>query len=180
MMLGKKMNTRDISFIALFTALTVVLAQISIPMPYGVPMTMQTFAISLAGILLGAKKGFFSALLYVLLGAIGVPVFAGLSGGLGIVLGPTGGFILSFPLMAWIIGLGAQTENKFYLALGLLFGTVVNYICGMAMFSLITSKGLDIAFTACVLPFIPTTIVKLIVSGVVGLRIRARRLVPVA
>lgn len=179
-MLGKKMNTRDISFIALFTALTVVLAQISIPMPYGVPMTMQTFAVSLAGILLGARKGFISALLYVLLGAIGLPVFANLSGGLGIVLGPTGGFILSFPLMAWLIGLGAQTENKLYLALGLLSGTAVNYICGMAMFSAFTGKGLDVAFVACVLPFIPTTIVKLIVAGFVGLKIRARHLIPAA
>jgi biotin transport system substrate-specific component len=176
----KKLNTRDICFIAIFTALTVVMAQISIPMPLGVPITMQTFAISIAGILLGPRKGFISALVYVLMGAIGVPVFAQFSGGLGIVIGPTGGFILSFPLMAWMIGLGAQTENKVYLALGLLAGTVTNFVCGMVMFSAITGNGLGVAFTACVLPFIPTTILKLAAAGVVGLKIRARHLIPAA
>ena len=68
---------KDIIYIAVFTAIIAVLAQISIPMPGGVPMTMQTFAVPLAGIVLGAKRGTISTLIYVLLGFIGVPVFAG-------------------------------------------------------------------------------------------------------
>jgi biotin transport system substrate-specific component len=155
------------------------MAQISIPMPLGVPMTMQTFAVSLAGLLLGSKKGFLSSLVYVLLGAVGVPVFAHFSGGLGIVIGPTGGFLLSFPIMAWITGFGAEKGNWMAVALSLLLATIVNYICGMLFFVIITGSSLGVAFTACVLPFIPTTIIKLVAAGVLAVKIRERKLFPV-
>jgi biotin transport system substrate-specific component len=69
----KKINTRDVCLMGIFPSFIAVMAQISIPMPLGVPMTMQTFAISLAGVMLGAKRGFFSTLAYVLLGAAGAP-----------------------------------------------------------------------------------------------------------
>ncbi|MDR3164268.1 MAG: biotin transporter BioY [Synergistaceae bacterium] len=169
----KKLNTREICLMGIFTAFMAVMAQISIPMPLGVPMTMQTFAISLAGVMLGAKGGFFSALAYVLLGAAGVPVFANFTGGMGIILGPTGGFIISFPLLALIIGWGADKGRNEMIA-GLIAGNIVNYIIGMICFTLSTGKGLDVAFTACVLPFIPTAIVKAVAAGAVGLKIRAR------
>jgi len=168
----KKLSTRDLCFIGIFTAIIVVLAQISIPMPYGVPMTLQTFAIPLAGIVLGAKKGTLSTVVYVLLGAIGVPVFAGFTGGLGIVIGPTGGFILSFPIMALTAGIGANKGNKIWLVLGLLVGSVINYLCGMLMFSLVTASDLTTAFVACVLPFIPTAIIKAVLAGVLGVNIK--------
>ena len=89
------LSVTDLCYIALFTALIAVLAQISIPLPGGVPLTLQTLAVPLAGIVLGPRRGTFSTLLYVLLGAIGIPVFANFTGGLGIVLGVTGGFIIS-------------------------------------------------------------------------------------
>jgi biotin transport system substrate-specific component len=157
----------------IFTAFMAVMAQISIPMPLGVPMTMQTFAVSLAGVMLGAKRGFFSALAYVLLGAAGVPVFANFTGGMGIILGPTGGFIVSFPLLALLIGWGADKGRNETIA-GIIAGNVVNYAVGMICFTLSTGKGLDVAFTACVLPFIPTAIMKAVAAGVVGLKIRSR------
>ncbi len=74
---------RDICYIALFTALIAVLAQISIPLPGGVPLTLQTFAVPLAGLVLGSKRGTIATAVYVLLGAVGVPVFAGFSVGRG-------------------------------------------------------------------------------------------------
>ncbi|MDR1581513.1 MAG: biotin transporter BioY [Synergistaceae bacterium] len=168
-----KLNTRDICMMGIFTALMAVMAQISIPMPLGVPMTMQTFAISLAGVMLGAKGGFFSTLAYVLLGAAGAPIFANFTGGMGIILGPTGGFIISFPLMALLIGWGADRGRNETIA-GLVAGNIVNYVMGMICFSLSTGKGLDVAFTACVLPFIPTAIVKAVAAGAMGLKIKAR------
>ena len=94
-MQNSKISIQDICSIAIMTAITVVLAQISIPMPLGVPMTMQTFAVTLAGIVLGAKRGAISMIIYVLLGAIGVPVLANFSGGFQHLIGPTGGFSLS-------------------------------------------------------------------------------------
>ena len=137
------MKTREIVYCAIFATITAVLAQISIPLPGGVPLTMQTFAVSLAGILLGSKRGFISMLVYVLMGCIGIPVFAGLTAGIGAVLGPTGGFILSFPIMSFIIGLITErTNNKIIIFLGMVLGSIVNYVVGAAQFAIVTDSTL--------------------------------------
>lgn len=167
-------KTFDITSIALMTAVTAVMAQIAIPMPAGVPMTLQTFAVTLAGVVLGSKNGGLSMVLYILMGAIGLPVFSGFRGGLAMLVGPTGGFLLSFPVMAFIIGLGIKyIKDKplifwSYLALG----TIINYIIGTIVFSLSTGSGLVPSFMACVFPFIPTAVIKLIVGGLMGIRLR--------
>lgn len=169
-----KLSTRDLASIALFTAIIAVMAQIIIPMPYGVPMTLQTLAVPLAGMVLGSKKGTISTLLYVLLGAVGAPVFAGMTGGLGVVIGRTGGFILSFPAVALLAGLGAETGNRWRLAIGLAAGAAANYLCGTVMFAAIAGTGLYAAFAACVLPFIPTAVIKIVLSGILGIQIKLR------
>ena len=170
-----KISVQDICSIAIMTAITVVMAQISIPMPMGVPMTMQTFAITLAGVILGSKKGGLSILVYVLLGAIGVPVFAGFSGGVQNLIGPTGGFIISFPIMAYVIGLGVEhRKKKGMFVLMLILGTVLNYVIGVAMFCIIMNSSVMTGITACVLPFIPTAIIKAVVAALLGLQIRSR------
>ena len=170
-----KISVQDICSIAIMTAITVVMAQISIPMPMGVPMTMQTFAITLAGVILGSKKGGLSILVYVLLGAIGVPVFAGFSGGVQNLIGPTGGFIISFPIMAYVIGLGVEhRKKKGMFVLMLILGTVLNYVVGVAMFCIIMNSSVMTGITACVLPFIPTAIIKAVVEVLLGLQIRSR------
>ena len=99
-----KFSVRDICYAGLFAAVIAVMAQISIPMPLGVPMTMQTFAITLAAVVLGSKLSAIATLVYLALGAVGVPVLANFSGGFDKFVGPTGGFLISFPLMAYIIG----------------------------------------------------------------------------
>ena len=81
------MKTRDLVICALFAAMTAILAQISIPFPGGVPLTLQLLSISLCGVLLGSKRGFMSILVYIILGAIGLPVFAGFSGGFQYIVG---------------------------------------------------------------------------------------------
>ena len=94
-----KFSVRDICYAGLFAAVIAVMAQISIPMPLGVPMTMQTFAITLAAVVLGSKLSAIATLVYLLLGAVGVPVLANFSGGIDKFVGPTGGFLISFPIM---------------------------------------------------------------------------------
>ncbi len=164
---------RDICYIALFTALIAVLAQISIPLPGGVPLTLQTFAVPLAGLVLGSKRGTMASLIYVLLGAVGVPVFAGFSGGLGIVLGMTGGFIVSFPIMAFLAGFAVKKSIKSPLLwLWLVLGAVVNYVIGTVWFMIVAGSSLPAALTACVIPFIPTAIIKIILSGIFGTTLR--------
>lgn len=95
-MQDSKLTTKDMCGIAIMTAITAVFSQISIPMPLGVPMTMQTFAVTLAGVILGAKNGAVSMAVYLLLGAVGVPVFSGMRGGIGVLAGPTGGFLWGY------------------------------------------------------------------------------------
>ncbi len=174
-MRSSKISTQDICGIALMTAIAAVMAQISIPMPMGVPMTMQTFAVTLAGIILGAKRGAISMVVYVLLGALGVPVLAGFSGGFQYLAGPTGGFLLSFPIMAYLIGIGAsRRKQKGMFLLFLVLGTAANYAAGVAMFCILMKASVWTGITACVLPFIPTAIIKAALASALGLKLQVR------
>jgi len=161
---------------ALFTALIAACAQISIPLPTGVPITLQTFAIMLAGIILGAKRGTIATLVYVLLAIVGTPVLANFTGGAGIVFGITGGFILSFPIMPLTIGLfnkaGEDKSNKLLLPVGTVLAVIVNYICGMSYFSIFTSSSLVVAFSACVLPFILGDTAKVFIAIAIGKKVK--------
>lgn len=159
---------QELCIIGLTTALICVIAPFSLPMPLGVPMTLQSFIITLMAIVLGAKRGATAALIYILLGAFGLPVFSNFTGGWQCLTGPTGGFILSFPIMAYVIGLGSS------LWLGILAGTVINFAFGIAMFCLVTESSFTVGFTTCVLPFIPLTIIKWILAYIIGINIRKR------
>ena len=98
-----KSNVLSLVYMAMFVAIITVCAQIQIPMT--VPFTLQTLGIFMAAAMLGWKRGLISVAVYVLLGAIGVPVFAGFSGGIGVLGGPTGGYIIGFLFTALIVGL---------------------------------------------------------------------------
>lgn len=100
-----RFKTIDITMMALFAALIAVCSWISVPLPFTpVPINLATFAVSVTGALLGYKKGTLSVLIYVLIGAVGVPVFAGFRGGLGHITGPTGGYIVGYITSAFICG----------------------------------------------------------------------------
>ncbi len=172
----KLFSTRNMCYVGLMTAVIAIMAQISIPMPESVPMTMQTFAITLAAVVLGAKLSTISTTIYVLLGAVGLPVLAGFTGGISKFVGPTGGFLISFPIMAFIIGYAVDHRIAFRGAfvVGLILGTVVNYVVGVAIFCVLTNSSVMVGFTACVLPFIPTAIIKAILASVIGFAIRKR------
>src|SRR5215207_3565682 len=95
---------------ALMAAVTAVAAQIAIPLE-PVPFTLQVLAVILSGLLLGPRYGALAQAIYVLVGAVGVPVFAQFSGGLGVVLGPTGGYLVSYPIAASVAGLAAHAAR---------------------------------------------------------------------
>lgn len=174
-MQDSKLTTKDMCGIAIMTAITAVFSQISIPMPLGVPMTMQTFAVTLAGVILGAKNGAVSMAVYLLLGAVGVPVFAGFRGGVQSLVGPTGGFLLSFPLMAFLIGTGVKLrKKKGMFLLFLVLGTVSNYAVGVAMFCIVMKASVWTGISACVLPFVPTAVIKAAAASILGLKIQTR------
>lgn len=168
--------TQDLCMIGMLTAIIAIMAQISIPMPLGVPMTMQTFAVMLAGIILGPPKGALATFIYILIGAIGLPVFSNFTGGFQCLVGPTGGFIISFPLMAWLIGLGTEYRTRFkgVFTLALIAGNVLNLLCGAILFSLLQKVSFSAAVATCIVPFIPVTILKIILAAVAGLNMRRR------
>ena len=129
-------RTRNLTFTALFAAVIAVCAQITVPMPSGVSFTLQTFAVALAGYLLGAKYGTLTVLVYLLLGAVGAPVFSAFHGGFHILLGKTGGYLWGFLPMVFLCGLAARGRGKVLpylwgvpgLLLCHLFGTLQNML----------------------------------------------------
>ena len=179
---------KDLCFIAVFAAIISVLSQLSIPMPAGVPMTLQTLIIPIAGIVLGKKRGTYATLLYLLIGAVGIPVFSGFSGGIGVLLGMTGGFLISFPVLAFTAGLGDELGIKLsrknenakphiyftILVICLLIGATINYVFGTIWFMIFSKSSFITGFTACVLPFIPTSVLKIILVAVVAPQLKKR------
>lgn len=172
----KAFSIRSLCLIAMCTAATIVFAQVRIPMPGGVPITMQTFALALTAVILGAKRGTISALTYVLLALVGLPVLSGFGGGLGSFINPTGGFTLMFPVLALMTGLGADFREKRgktgWLIAGIVIGNALLFAWGMIHFSIVTQNNLHTAFFATVLPFIPGDVLKMILAVILGTRIR--------
>ncbi len=169
-----KLTTKDLVLCALFTALACAVSPISIPLPGGVPVTLQQVAVMLAGLVLGPKLGALSMLVYLLLGAVGLPVFAGLTGGLSRIVGPSGGFLVAYPILAAICGgiyfrFGRHESGmKKYLAMaaGMLIGNAVLYVFGLSWFMYILGRNLQEALALCMLPFIPGDILKMVVTGI--------------
>ena len=160
-------------------ALTAVLAWVQIPLPFSpVPITGQTFGVMLAGSLLGKRTGCLSMLIFLLLGTAGVPVFAGAKAGLGVLLGPTGGYLLAFPLAAYTIGSiafpsqGSPSPMRMGWA-NFLGGILVIYALGTIQLSLVAHMSFGAAFVAGALYFIPGDLLKVMVATFVGLRVRA-------
>ena len=159
---------------ALLEAVTAVAAQISVPL-FAVPFTLQVLAVILSGLLLGPRYGALSQAIYVLLGAVGVPVFAQFSGGLAVVLGPTGGYLVSYPIAAAVAGLAARAARDAARrrALWTSFvwgcaGLAVIYAFGAIWLSVVTDLPLAVALTQGVLIFLPFDLIKVALAALVA------------
>lgn len=175
-------KTRDMVYIAIFAVIIAICSWISIPAT--VPFTLQTFGIFVTVGLLGGKRGSMSVLIYILLGTIGIPVFAGFSGGFGVILGTTGGYIIGFLLSALIMWVMEELLGKktWILALSMVIGLIACYAFGTLWFMLLYGKnvgeiGLWTTLGWCVFPFIIPDIIKIVaalfvckrLSGLLGL-----------
>lgn len=162
--------------IALFAAIIAICSWIQIPLT--VPFTLQTFAVFCTLGILGGKNGTISVLLYIILGAVGVPVFAGFSGGVGILLGTTGGYIIGFlftALLYWVIT-HFFGDKLPVMILAMALGLVVCYAFGTAWFMLVYARttgavGLMTALGWCVFPFILPDCVKIALAILLAKRI---------
>ena len=162
----KKMNTRDMVYIALFACLMAICAWISIPGQ--IPFTLQTMGVFLAVGLLGGKRGTLAVLVYILMGAVGLPVFSGMAGGLGKLLGMTGGYIVGFLASALVMWLMERLLGKklWVLALSMVLGLIACYAFGSAWFLVVYtgSKGpitMGAVLGMCVIPYILPDLLKI-------------------
>lgn len=160
----KKAFTRDLTIIALFTALLCISAFIYIPLP--VPITMQTLVMFSALLILGGRRGSIAVLLYVLLGALGLPVFAGFSGGISRLLDATGGYIFGMPLASflwWLLDTLVPKKPIFKI-INSVAALLTIYIFGTLWFVFVYANGekaLSAALLSCVVPFVVPDLIKL-------------------
>ncbi len=172
-------KTRDIVYMSVFTAMISICSWISIPA--SIPFTLQTMGVFMTVGLLGGKRGTLTVLTYILLGAIGVPVFAGLTGGISVLLGTTGGYIMGFLLSALLMW-GIETimgRNQIVLAFSMIAGLIVCYAFGTAWFMLIYTQhsgviGLSTVLGLCVIPFIIPDLIKIGVALFLTNRLKTR------
>ena len=160
------MKAREITLISVCAALTAVCAWISIPAP--IAFTLQTFGVFFALYLLGGKRGFLSVLVYVLLGCVGLPVFSGFRGGLGVLLGPSGGFIIGFLASALIMWVLENRISKLWRSIADLSAV---YVSGCLWYGLYSGESLVAVLAVCVLPHILPDILKLWLANIVAKRL---------
>lgn len=159
---------------AFFAAIIAVLSPLTIPFGL-IPLTLQTFAVGLTVTVLGARIGTASILLYLLLGLIGLPVFAGGSAGVGVLFGPTGGFLIGFIFNGLITGwIVEKAPTYFWGIIGNILGAMATLLFGMIWLKIGGGMSWLSAFNAGILPFILPGIIKALAAGVIGILLRHR------
>lgn len=179
-------KTIDIAYVGVAAALIAICSWISIPLPSGVPVTLQTMGICLVCTILGFKKGTISTIVYILIGLMGVPVFSGFTAGPSRLFGQTGGYIIGFIFTAAAVGAVADYIDKKsfklpvkYIAifLSMIIGIILCYAFGTAWFAYLYAKSNEAASLGtilgwCVVPYIIPDIVKIAVATLISVPIR--------
>lgn len=172
-----KLKTKDFMYSSIFAAVISVLGFLVFPLPFSpVPVTGQSLGIMLAGCLLTTRQAAMAVGTFLLIGIAGVPVFAGGTAGIGILLGPRGGYLIGFLVGAIIISI---LKKRFNSVIGLGFanvigGIVVVYLFGVLWLNWVTGMGIQAAFAGGALPFIPGDIFKAVLASIVGYKVNKR------
>lgn len=173
----QKFKTIDLVYIGLSAALIAVCSWITVPLT--VPITLQTLGVCLVAGIFGAKRGTLATVIYIILGAIGVPVFSGFKGGIGVLFGATGGYIFGFIFTAIIVGIVSDKTNGNLLktALSMVLGVLVCYVFGTAFFAFVYAKtnepaSLGTILGWCVFPFLIPDAVKIILAAILTSRLK--------
>ena len=168
---NQKIRTKHMVLIALMTAVTCVLGPLSIPLPFSpVPISLTNFAIFLAIFVLGMKNGTISFIIYLLLGAIGVPVFSSFRGGLQVLAGPTGGYLIGFIFLALIMGFALDHFDRKLVPtiIGMIIGMAVCYAFGTVWLAKLLSLSFKEGLMMGVIPYLAGDAAKIIIAAIVG------------
>jgi biotin transport system substrate-specific component len=170
----RKITLKGMIYSSMFGAVTAAGAYIIIPLA-PIPITLQTLFLCLAGALLGAKLGALSQVVYVFLGIIGLPVFAGGKAGIGVLFGPTGGYLIGFIAGAYIIGKLTHAKKKpglIWNLFSMVAGLIVIYAFGVIQLSFVAKFSINKSISVGVLPFLIGDALKIIVAALITLKIR--------
>ena len=167
-------KTKEIVCAGMFTAVLAILSQLSIPMPTGVPITLQTFAVALTGVVLSWKLGLASTIIYIFLGTVGVPVFSEFSGGLHVLVGYTGGFIWGFLILVSLSGIGILMKNKVSGILLGIAGLAFCHLIGVLQFMVVAGMSFIESFLVASAPYLIKDVISVILAFIVGAQIRTR------
>ncbi|WP_079528894.1 biotin transporter BioY [Halobacillus hunanensis] len=162
---------------SIFAAITAILAQFEIPLPL-VPISGQTLAVGITATILGSRQGTAAMVCYAAIGAIGIPVFSGFSGGIQVLAGPTGGYIFGFIAAAYITGFILE-KTSFTVPLAIAantLGMIVILIFGAVQLKFVAGLGWGGALNAGVFPFIAVGLIKASLASWIGITIRNRLL----
>ena len=167
---------REGGMILAMIALVAVSAQIAVPIPgTPVPITLQDLVVFAVGIALGPRRGGVAIASYVVLGAMGAPVFSNGHGGLPWLMGPTGGFLLSFPIAAYVVGAASRSGALWMLALGVIAAQAVMFACGIGQLMLLTGVGLGTGVEQALIPFLPGIALKSVLVTIFGTALASHR-----
>lgn len=172
-----KLSTQRLVLIALITAITCIFAPLAIPIPVSpVPISLTNLVILISVYILGWKDATISFLIYLLLGAVGLPVFSGFAGGLGKLAGPTGGYLIGFIFMTIIAGIFVEhfPSKRILIIIGMVIATAVTYAFGTAWLAFQLDQSFIAALSIGVIPYLPGDIIKIIIAIIVGPLLRNR------
>jgi len=174
---ASRITTKELVLTGMFAAVLAVISQLSIPMPTGVPITIQIFGVALIGTVLGWKLGFLSTLIYILLGAVGLPVFSNFRGGVQFLLGLTGGYIWGWLIMVILCGIrpktGSKLLNTILLFLLPILGTLLDEaIGGLQWAALSGDMSVSAVFSYSIVAFVPKDIILTVIAVITGIPIR--------
>ncbi len=168
------LTTRGMIYASLFGALTAMGALISIPLQ-PVPIILSNLFLNIAAALLGGSLAALSQIIYIFLGGLGLPVFSGGKAGFGVLLGPTGGYLIGFVVGAYLMGKLIERKKApgfAWLVFSMTVGLAVIYAVGVLQLSLVARLSLEKALTVGVLPFLPGDALKIIAASLVTLKTR--------
>jgi len=167
------LSTKEITLVGMCAALMAIFSQLSIPLPFtSVPITLQVFGIVILSVIVGAKIGTISIIVYELIGAIGLPVFANFHGGYNVFLGPTGGYLIGFIIMAFLIGYASSKQNKILLFIAAYIGVTADLLIGTLYLKIVAGMNMQSALIAGLYPFIIKDFITIAIAVLIGLKVK--------